>query len=121
MERIPSGERETPADGGHPVRTGSGWDLADAAFIEEFDERADRYRVKYDSVRATPSFAVVAVVSNITGIDPLELDPLYESIEPDALNALFTADISSAIRLTFQYSGYEITVGNDDVVELAAA
>lgn len=100
--------------------TGAELDLADAAFIDEFEDQEGRYRVTYDSDRATPSFAVVAVVSNITDTDPLALDPLYESIDPDALDALVAADNRLLSRLTFQYSGYGITVGTDDVVEVAA-
>ena len=90
-----------------------------ATIIDEFEEQEGLYRVKYDSAQATPSFAVITIVSNITGIDPLDLDPLYESIDGDALDALCTA-ISSGSRLTFHYSGYEITVGPDDVVEVVS-
>lgn len=118
MER--RGDDKPPAEAGRLLETASGRDLTDAAFIDEFDEQEGLYRVKYDSVQATPSLAVITVISNITGMDPLELDPLYECINVDALDALFTADISSVGQLTFQYSGYEITVGTDDVVEVAS-
>jgi hypothetical protein len=118
MERTLRGNHESPAEAGRPLETASEWDLTDAAFIDEFDEQEGLYRVKYDSDRATPSFAVITVVSNIVGRDPLELDPLYESVDGDALDALCTADLSSVSRLTFQYSGYEITVGTDDVIEV---
>lgn len=92
--------------------------LTDAAFIDEFDEQDDLHRVKYDSGQTTPSLAVIIIVANITGRNPSELDPLSESINPDAVDALFAADRSSVSQLTFQYSGCEITVGTDGVVEV---
>lgn len=118
MNRTPGSLNGPPVEARHPLDTASGSDLTEAAFIDEFDEQEGRYRVTYDSVQATPSFAVVTVVSNITGRDPMELDPLYESIDSDALDALCAADTSSGFQLTFRYNGCEITVGPDDVVEV---
>ena len=102
------------------METASGWDLTDTAFVDEFEEQEGLYRVKYDSGQATPSFAVLTIISKVTGIDPLELDSFYDSIDGDALDALCTADPSSITRLTFQYNGYEITIGTDDIVEVVA-
>lgn len=116
MERTSRSADELPAELGRPVETAFDWSLMDVAFVDEFDEQEGRCRVKYDSIQMTPSLAVIVVVSNITGRDPLELDPLYDSIDSDALDALFTADMSSVSQVTFQYSGCEITVGSDDVV-----
>lgn len=120
MERTLGGGDGLHAEAGQPLATASDWDLTDAEFTYDFDEQEDLYRVTYDSGQASPTLAVLTVVSNITGIDPLELDPLSESIDTDALDAQFTADVSSVSRLTFQYSGCEITVGTDDVIEVVA-
>lgn len=120
MERTLRGDNEPPVEAGQSLETVSGWDLTDATFIDEFDEQEGLYRVKYDSAQATPSFAVITVVSIITGEDSLELDPLYESIDGDALDALCAADRSSVCRLTFQYSGCEITIGTDEIVEVVS-
>lgn len=119
MERTLRGD-ELPAEAGDPLETGADWSLTDAAFIEEFDEQEGLHRVKYDSDQATPSLAIITVVANITGRDPWELEPLHESIDADAVDALFAADGSSVSQLTFQYSGYEITVETNDVVEVVA-
>lgn len=99
------------------METVSGWDLTDATFIEEVDDQKRRHRVKYDPGQVTPSVAIIAIVSNITGTDPLELDPLYDAIDFDALDTLFTADMSSVSRLTFWYSECEITVRTDDLID----
>lgn len=120
MERTSISADESQTEREELLETASGWDLTDIAFIDEFEEAEGLYRVKYDSSQTRPSFAVITIVSNVTGIDPLELDPLYDSIDGDALDALCTADHSSVSRLTFQYSGCEITVKTDGVVEVVA-
>lgn len=115
---------ESPVGAGQPVddgwetdvATGLGWNQTESVFIDEFDEQEDLYRVKYDPVQTTPSLAVITAVSNITGIDPLELDPLQGSIDCDALDLLFTSNMASAIQLTFQYSSCEITVDTTGVI-----
>jgi hypothetical protein len=43
-----------------------------------------------------------------------ELDPLYEAIDPDALDDLFDRPASGpADRITFEYAGCTVTVGSD--------
>ncbi|WP_299331457.1 HalOD1 output domain-containing protein [Haloplanus sp.] len=124
MERTARRDDEPPADTRPaddrrgPDDSVVGSELTDAAFVDGFDERDGQYRLTYDATRAAPSFAVVSVVSTVTGVDPLELDPLYESIDGDALDALFPADCPSGNRVTFQYSGCEITVRSGDVIEV---
>lgn len=118
MERTPIDTDTLHTEGAHLSETASGWNLTDHAFIDELVEQEGLYRVKYDPARATPSFAVITVVSKITERDPLELDPISESIDGDALNALCTADSSSGFRLTFPYCGCEITIRADDVFEV---
>ena len=76
--------------------------------------------MKYDPVQTMPSAAVITAVSNVTGIDPLELDPLQESIDCDALDSLFTSNLTSAIQLTFQYGSREITVDTTGVITVVS-
>lgn len=63
---------------------------------------------------ATASEAVVATVADRAGTEPIALPPLYDSIDPDALDAIFRDDHPG--RVTFSYAGYEVTVcGRDQV------
>lgn len=117
MGRTSGAGTESATEAEHSFETAFGWDLTGDSFIEEFDQRKEGYRVRYDSVRASPSIAVSTIVSNVAGMDPSELDPLYERIDGDALDTASTAEDSSVSRLICQYDGYEITVGPDDVIE----
>lgn len=45
------------------------------------------------------------------------LPPLYEAIDPDALNTICqSATDETEIRVTFTYCGYEVTIKNGDEV-----
>lgn len=120
MERTLRGDEDRTVEAGHPADIGAEWELTDAAFIDEFAEQEGLHRVKYDSRQGSPSFTVITLVSKITGKNPLKLDTLHESIDVEALDALFAADGSSVGQLTFRYSGCEITVRTGGVVEMVA-
>ncbi|MBZ6496775.1 HalOD1 output domain-containing protein [Natrinema longum] len=67
----------------------------------------------------TPVNAVVSAVATATGIDSLELPPLYETIDPDALNALFLSGPGDpGTRTRFRYAGYGVTVQGDGTVRV---
>jgi hypothetical protein len=69
---------------------------------------------------------IVEKVAESEGVDPTELQPpLYEVIDPDALNAVF-ADAESGIsrengRIEFTYCGYEVVVRSDGQVSITEA
>ena len=59
------------------------------------------------------SVAVVTAIATKRGVEPTELPPLYESIDPDALDALFAPTRSGGPRrgrLEFTYDGHEVAV-----------
>lgn len=120
MERRLAGGENSPVETGADGEPSSKVDWKASAGIDELEERKDGYHVAYDSTKATPSVAVIAVVSIITGTAPSELDPLYDSVDGDAVDALCTTATSAVIHLTFEYNGCEITVRSDDVVEVVA-
>lgn len=67
-----------------------------------------------------PSKRVVETVATALDGSPARIDPLYDAIDPDALDALFvrprTAAPSTVTRLTFEYSGFSVTVTGDGTV-----
>lgn len=65
----------------------------------------------------TVSERVITAVSEATGTDPLELEPLYNVVDPDALNAIFSRDGSTDTELQFTMAGCEVVVrGEGNVV-----
>lgn len=67
----------------------------------------------------TPVCAVVSAVADASGMDMVELPPLYEAIDPDALNALFTGRSEPAVgQVSFRYAGYDVVVRGTGVVRV---
>lgn len=61
------------------------------------------------------SEAIVEAVADREGVAPTELEPpLFEAVNPDALDALFAdigpADVPTGPTVTFRYKGYLIMV-----------
>lgn len=64
----------------------------------------------------TVSERVVQKVATASGTDALELPPLWDAIEPDALNKLVEEMADGEV--SFAYAGYEVTVTSDETVDL---
>ncbi|MGQ3411885.1 HalOD1 output domain-containing protein [Natrinema sp. LN54] len=74
-----------------------------------------------DDVYESVSIAVVTAVATHRGADPAELPPLYEWIDPDALDSIFAPTRrggSRGGRLEFTYDGHAITVDCTDGVAI---
>lgn len=65
---------------------------------------------------ATPATRVVTAVAAAADTDPVDLPPLYDTLDPEALNTLINSSESGSVLLTFSYTGYRVTVhGNGEV------
>lgn len=63
------------------------------------------------------SIAIVTAVASYRNVVPTELPPLYEWIDPDAVDALFKptrTDGPRQGRLEFSYAGHELILECDD-------
>ena len=64
------------------------------------------------------SIAVIDLVSRADDTDPVELEPLYDAIDPDLLDSLPGSD--GFTSLEFSYHGYTVSVASvDGAVEVA--
>jgi|GEM_PF-272853 len=60
-----------------------------------------RYDVETDQ---TPTEAVIEALAEASGIDPLELPPVYEFVEPDALDSLFVSHERPAAEIVLGFA-----------------
>ncbi|MFD1685311.1 HalOD1 output domain-containing protein [Halobellus litoreus] len=67
-------------------------------------------------METTVSEQIVEHVASATDTDPLELPPLYESIDPDALNALVAGP--GDVEITFPYAGREVCVESGGAISI---
>lgn len=67
----------------------------------------------------TPVYAVVSAVADAEEVDPAQLPPLYNTVDPEALNDLFASRSESSVAMVeLQYAGYTIVVHGSGEVEI---
>ncbi|WP_227354413.1 HalOD1 output domain-containing protein [Haladaptatus salinisoli] len=93
---------------------------------EPDDTRSEGYRAsrtalqepehRYEPMTET----IVETIAEAADADPTQLEPLYESIDPDALDDLFDrrSDANVPARVTFHHEGFEVVVERDGRVEV---
>lgn len=73
---------------------------------------------------APVSQRVTHAVAEETDTDPFDLDPLFDVIDPESLNALFEPTNRGSQRTTgsvaFDYAGCEVTVSADGAVDVTS-
>lgn len=78
------------------------------------DQANERWVVEYGAHNGrTPSEAIIQAVGEITDAAPEDLEPLFYSIDVDAVDRLFDPEgkqDSGDASLTFEYEGFCITV-----------
>ena len=67
-------------------------------------------RTDEPSTETAVSYRVIQQVAAATGTDPLDLDPLYETIDPEALDAVFDTATPPEASVTFTLADCEVTV-----------
>ena len=76
--------------------------------------------VELQEMSYTASEQVIERIAQREGVDPISLSPLYEVIDPDALDSLFSPTSTCDRRsgaVEFTYCGYNVSVSFDgDVV-----
>lgn len=73
---------------------------------------------------ASPSEAVVERVAALEGADPTELEPLFEVIDPEALDMLIESECDpdeSDLRIEFTYHGHDVTVTARGTIHIDSA
>lgn len=78
----------------------------------------DAHRRSNDQIAET----VIEATAEATGTDPLELEPLYTTVDPDALQSLVGGPPDGAnAMVTFDYEGCRVTVHRGGRVEVEGA
>ena len=89
----------------------------------ESDRKAGTVRTRFDQEKTPASMAVIATVAAVMDADPVELEPLHSSVDPDALDALVRVrpGTEGETRITFTHESRAITVSTRGVVTLSRA
>src|SRR6056297_3548986 len=85
------------------------------------DGEDETIRAQFEWASTAPSTAVIETIAIALDCDPTTIEPLYESIDPDALDALLRSNGSLAtandVTVSFVVADRQVTVhSRDDVV-----
>lgn len=96
--------------------------LLPAGSTLEYDECDELYRVRHDEGDQSLSTVVVAAVAAVAETDPLELPPLRDSVDPDALDDLFATTCGGRARelgqIEFPVDDYQVVVHASGDIEV---
>ena len=68
------------------------------------------------TISGRTSESVVMAVADAKGVDPIDLQPLNDGLDPDALNNIFRTDTIG--ELTFEYEDTHVVVTGDGRVSV---
>lgn len=69
----------------------------------------------------SPSLRVVDALADLTDTDPLELDPMYDVVDPEALDQLVRPDANGDVSVQFTYDDHAVEVRSDGTVTVDGA
>ncbi|MDF9747905.1 HalOD1 output domain-containing protein [Natrinema salsiterrestre] len=72
-------------------------------------------------VKRGVSTKIIEHIAKMEGTEPVKLPPLYEAIDPDALERLFASKKDGAERsgrVEFQYNGYTVIAEFDEELRI---
>ncbi|KTG11198.1 hypothetical protein AUR64_04510 [Haloprofundus marisrubri] len=96
---------------------------ADDARDVSYDPERGCYSVEFDPTRDAPSVEIIVAMSTIEDRRTDDIEPLYEVIDPDALDMVFrrgsevTAERNG--RLLFAFNGREVVVYGDGRIDIS--
>lgn len=64
---------------------------------------------------------IVQRIADVEGVPPTALTPLYEVVDPDSLDRLFSPTISGDRdqgKVVFSYNGHVVSIGGDGRIDL---
>lgn len=69
-----------------------------------------------DVAHDSPSLRIIDALAAATDTDPLELDPLYDVVDPEALDRFLAADPTGEATVAFGYDGHSVEVRSDGAI-----
>lgn len=53
---------------------------------------------------------IISAVASFKGVDPVELSPIYEDIDPEALDSLVNGNPGTYCQIGFEYCGVRVEI-----------
>jgi hypothetical protein len=68
----------------------------------------------------SPSEAIVTAIAAKERVTETGLPPLYNQIDPDALDTLVAGQSTDDIQISFTYSGYTVRIRDSETIEITS-
>lgn len=97
-------------------------DESERSSEEEIDGANGAVHAQYEWSSTSPSTAVIETVAIAVNREPTTVEPLYESVDPDALDALVQSNSSlsensDTVTVSFTFADQQVTVhGTGEVI-----
>lgn len=87
----------------------------------EYHPESSTYRAQLDREATTASVGIVSAIANVLREDPIELPPLQQIVDTDALDVLaeLRETAKGAVETSFSYEEHTITVTSDGRVTIS--
>lgn len=82
------------------------------------ENRCDAAIEREWSETTPPSTALVSAVADAREVDPIDLRPLYEVADADALDSMLVERRATDVTITVEYEGFRATLRGDGRIEL---
>jgi len=93
----------------------AGYDVEAAGVTDD----AGTHRFEYDADEIPPCMAVVSSLAAVLGVDAVDLEPLHETLDTDALDALVGRTGAGGVRVSWTQANRVVTVAERGVVTVA--
>ncbi|QCJ45640.1 HalOD1 output domain-containing protein [Haloprofundus sp. MHR1] len=88
-----------------------------------YDPERNQYSVEFDRARDVPSIVLVGALAEIEGRDTNDIEPLYGTVDPDAIDTIFQRDSRTTAErnghLTFDFDGRTVTVWAEGRIDIS--
>jgi len=86
----------------------------------EYARKSGTVRTQFDHEQTSASMAVIATLADVLNTDPSDIDPLYSTVDPDALDTFVQVHnrANGDTHVRFTHAGYAITVHSYGVVAI---
>ncbi|AEH37155.1 HalOD1 output domain-containing protein [Halopiger xanaduensis] len=88
---------------------------------DNLDEIIPVYKVDLEATDQSTSAIVIQTITELTGQEPDELEPLWDSVDPEALDSFVARaeETETPCRLAFEYQGYTVKIDADGELRIA--
>jgi hypothetical protein len=89
----------------------------------EYAQESGTVRTQFNQEKTPASMAVIATLADVLDTDPVDLDPLHSSVDPEALDVLVRvhSGTDGDTHVSFTHEGHTITVHSHGVVAITPA